>query len=142
MLKHSPSVSCDIHNIKEIYDTVKASYVKIQPLTRSLECEWISKSPLPTNVFDVVNTLLPYILDIEDSGGNNSCSLSDVARCSTILNKNTPPSEFLPDRNNDYKSGDPWIFSQLHPPLLINQHKHPFGIKNPKFQYFSILSFS
>ena len=28
------------------------------------------------------------------------------------------------------------IFSQLHPPHLINEHKHPFGIKNPKFQCF------
>ena len=33
--------------------------------------------------------------------------------------------------------------SQLHPPLLMNEHKHPFGIKNPKFQcFFLILSFS
>ena len=35
----------------------------------------------------------PYTLDIDidDSGGNNSCSLSDVAECSIILDKNTPP---------------------------------------------------
>ena len=50
MLKHSPFVSCNIHNIKGINDIVKSSYVKIDPLTMSLECEWISKSPLPTNV--------------------------------------------------------------------------------------------
>ena len=34
---------------------------------------------------------------------------------------------------------DPSLFiriSQLHPPLLINEHKHPFGIMNPKFQCF------
>ena len=50
ILKHGPSVSCDIHAIKEINDIVKTSYVKITLLTRSLECELISKSPLPTNV--------------------------------------------------------------------------------------------
>ena len=60
MLKHSPSVSCDIHNIKEIKDIVKASYVKIMPLTRSLGCEWKSKSPLTTNVFHVVHPFLTH----------------------------------------------------------------------------------
>ena len=96
----------------------------------------ISKSPLPTNVLDVVNTPLPDTLDIDDSGGNNSCSLSNVARCSTILDKNTPPSEFSPDQNYDYTSGYPPICSQLHPPLVLNEHNHPFGIKNAKFQCF------
>ena len=33
-------------------------------------------------------------------------------------------------------SGHTQIFSQLHPPLLVNEHKHPFGIKNPKLQCF------
>ena len=51
MLKHNPFVSCNINNIKEINDIVKSSYVKIMPLTMSLECEWTNKSPLPTNVF-------------------------------------------------------------------------------------------
>ena len=50
MLKNNPFVSCNINNIKEINDIVKASYVKIMLLTRSLECEWTKKSPLPTNV--------------------------------------------------------------------------------------------
>ena len=138
MLKHNPFVSCNINNIKEINDIVKASYVKIMPLTRSLECEWINKSPLPTNVFDTVNAPPPppLTLDIDDSGGNNSCSLSDVVECSILLDKNTPPSEFLPDSNTVYTSGDTRIFSQSHPPPLINEHKHPFGLKNPKFQCF------
>ena len=55
MLKHNPFVSCNINNIKEINDIVKANYVTILPLTRSLECEWINKSPLPTNVSHTVN---------------------------------------------------------------------------------------
>ena len=58
-----------MQNIKEINDIMKASYVKITPLTRSLECEGISISPLATNVFDVVNTPIPDTLDIDDSGG-------------------------------------------------------------------------
>ena len=78
----------------------------------------------------------PYTLYINDSGGNNSCSLSDVAECSIILDKNTHPSEFLPDSNTVYTSGDTMIFSQSHPLPLITEHKHPFGLKNPKFQCF------
>ena len=54
-------------------------------------------------------------------------------RCSIILDKNTPPSEFLPDSNTVYTSGDTRIFSQSHP---LHEHKHPFGLKNPKFQCF------
>ena len=78
----------------------------------------------------------PYTLDIDDSGGNNSCSLSDVAECSIILDNNTPPSEFLPDCYTVYTSGDTRIFSQSHPLPLITEHKHPFGLKNPQFQCF------
>ena len=49
---------------------MKSSYVKIMPLTRSLECEWTNKSPLPTNVFESVNARPPsQTLDIDDSGG-------------------------------------------------------------------------
>ena len=50
MLKHNPFVSCNINNTKEINDIVKASCVTIMPLTRSVECELINKSPLPTTV--------------------------------------------------------------------------------------------
>ena len=144
MLQHNPFVSCNINNTKEINDIVKASCVKIIPLTRSVECEWKNKSPLPTNVSDTVNAPPPppYTLDIDDSGGNNSCSLSDVAECSIILDKNTPPSEFLPDCNTVYTSGDTRIFSQSHPLPLITEHAHPFGLKNPKFQCFLILFFN
>ena len=55
MIKHNPFVSCNTHSIKEINDIVMSSFVKIKPLTRRLECECISKSPLPANVFDTVN---------------------------------------------------------------------------------------
>ena len=57
MLKHNPFVSCNINNIKETNDIVKSSYVKF--ITRSLECEWTSKSPLRTNVYDTVNSPPP-----------------------------------------------------------------------------------
>ena len=122
MLKHNPFVSCNINNTMEVNDIVKASYVNIMPLTRSLECEWTNKSPLPTNVSDTVNAPPPYTLDIDDSGGNNSCTLSDVAECSIILDNNTHPSGFLRDSNTVYTSGDTMISSQSHPLPLINEH--------------------
>ena len=101
-------------------DIVKSSYVKIMPLTKSLECEWTNKSPFPTNtqgvddigrggVIHVVWAMLPNVLE--------------------YLIK-THPSEFLPDSYTEYTSGDTRIYSQLHPPLLIN------------FNAFLILSFS
>ena len=58
MLKHNPFVSCYIHYIKEINDIVNSSYVKIVPVTKSIDCEWTNKSPLPTNIFDTVNAPL------------------------------------------------------------------------------------
>ena len=93
VLKHNPFVSCNIHNIKEINDIVKSSYVKIMPLTRSLECEWINKSPLPTNVFDTVNapTPPPHTLDINDSGGTIRVVWAVLPSVLyTVLDKNTP----------------------------------------------------
>ena len=69
ILIYSSRVSCNINNTKTINDIVKASCVKIRPLTRSVECEWMNKSPLSTNVSDTVNATPPYTLDIDDSGG-------------------------------------------------------------------------
>ena len=50
------------------------------------------------------------------------------------LNRST--EIFLPDYNTVYTSVDTRIFSQPHPLPLIIEHKHPFGLKNPKFQCF------
>ena len=61
MLKHNPFVSCNMNNIQEINDIVKSIYVKIMPLTRSLECEWTKKSPLPTNAYDTVKPPAPLL---------------------------------------------------------------------------------
>ena len=136
MLKHNPFVSCNINNTKEINDIVKASCVKIMPLTRSVQCEWKNKSHPSNQCVWYCECPPPYTLDIDNSGGNNSCSFSDVAECSIILDKNSPPSEFLPDCNTVYTSWDTRIFSQSHPLPLITEHTHPFGLKNPKFQCF------
>ena len=100
MLKRNPFDFCNIHNIKKINDIVQSSYVKMMPLTRSLECEWTNKSPSLSSQHIWYRECppppppppppSPHTLDIDDSGGNNSCSLSDAAECSKILDKNTP----------------------------------------------------
>ena len=68
-------------------------------------------------------------------GGGGGGHLSDVAECSIILDKNTPPRNFyliaIPFTRQETR-----IFSQSHPLPLINEHKHPFGLKNPKCQCF------
>ena len=93
-----------MNDIKEINDIVKPSYVKIMPLTKSLECEWTKKSPLNSNQrIWYCECPPPHTLDIDDSGGNTPCSLSDVAKCSRILDKNAPLG-ILPDSNTEYTS--------------------------------------
>ena len=59
-----------------------------------------------------------------------------------IPDKNTPPSEFLPDCNTVYTSGDTMIFSQSHPLSLITEHKHYFGLITQNSNVFLILFFS
>ena len=56
--------------------------------------------------------------------------------CSIKPCDNIPPSEILPAKNRDYVSRDSRRCSQVHPPFHINEHTHPFGICNPKFQCF------
>ena len=59
----------------------------------------------------------------------------------SCFGQNYTPSYFLPDSNVVYRSGDPRIFSQSHPPPLINEHKHPFGSthRGPVTQYWNVL---
>ena len=103
------------------------------PLTRSLGCKWISKSPLRTNVFDTVNPTLPHTLDIDDSGGNNSCSLSDVAECSTILDKDTPPTPwkfYLMERPITRQETLGYLGSCIHHSLWMNTN-NPLAYRFP-----------
>ena len=73
---------------------------------------------------DHFKLLFNYVQDVTDRPGVLSYIQTDT------------PSEFLPDSNTVYTSGVTRIFSQSHPLPLINKHKHPFGLKNPKFQCF------
>ena len=97
---------------------------------------WIDKQITPSNQRNWYCECPPsHTLDIDDSGGIIHVVWAMLPSVLQYLIKYTP-SEFLPDNNTEYTSGDTQIFSQLHPPLLKNEHKHPFGIKNPKFQCF------
>ena len=68
MLKNNPFVSCKKNNIKEINDVEKSSYVKIMPLTRSLQCKWTNHPFQPTYLI-VWMSPPPHTLDINYSGG-------------------------------------------------------------------------
>ena len=61
----------------------------------------INKPPLPTDLFELINTPISCITttDIDDVKGSYSYSLSDIAKCSTLHYENIPPSGLLWDEN-------------------------------------------
>ena len=66
---------------------------------------YINEPPLPTDVFEGVNTPISSVntTDIDDIEGSNSYTLKDIAKCSTLPYENIPPS-LLGDEslNNTY----------------------------------------
>ena len=133
MIKYSPSVSCDINNITEINTIVKACSVKITTTTK-VKDTCINKPPLPTDLFDFINTPISCMTttDIDDVEGSNSYSLRDIAKCSTLPYENIPPSGLLGDENNTHVSRVTEVSCHLVAPFILNIHIHPFGIINPK----------
>ena len=68
---------------------------------------------------------------------SSSYNLKDIAECSKIRCEIYAPSESLGDRNLDdkaYVSRDSRIPCQLLPPFIMNKHRHPLYISNPKYQ--------
>ena len=61
----------------------------------------MNKHPIPTDVFEFINTPISCITttDIDDVEGSNSYSLRDVAKCYTLPYENIPPSGLLGDEN-------------------------------------------
>ena len=102
MIKYSPSVSCDINNITAINTIVKTCSVKITTATK-VKDTCINKPPLPTDLFEFINTPISCITttDIGDVEGSNSYSLRDIAKCSTLSYENIPPSGFLGKENSN-----------------------------------------
>ena len=110
MIKYSPSVSCNINNVTGIITIVKIGSVKITTMATKVKDTCINKLPLPTDVFEFINTPIPCITttDIDDVGGSSSYSLTDIAKCSTLPYENIPPAGLLGDENpnNTYVSRD------------------------------------
>ena len=94
MIKYSPSVSYDINNITGINTIAKTCSVKITTATKVKDTTCINKPPLPTDLFEFINTPIPCITttDIDDVEGSNSYSLRDIAKCSTLPYENIPSS--------------------------------------------------
>ena len=86
MIKYSPSVSCDMNNVTGINAIVKIYAVKITTIASNYKDIYKNKPPLPTDVFEDVNTsiLCFNTTDIDDIEGSNSYSLKDIARCFTL----------------------------------------------------------
>ena len=88
MIKYSPSVSCDMNNVTGINGIVKTCSVKITTIVSKFKDIYKNKPPLPTDVFEFVNTSISCIntTDMDDVEGSNSYSLrdiGDIAKCST-----------------------------------------------------------
>ena len=90
MIKYSPFVSCDI-NITAINTIVKTCSVKITTATK-VKDTCINKPPLPTDLFEFINTPISCITttDIDDVEGSNPYSLRDIAVFHITLWKYTP----------------------------------------------------
>ena len=56
MITYSPSVSCDMNNVTGINMIVKTCPVKITTIESKFKDTCINKPPLPTDVFEFVNT--------------------------------------------------------------------------------------
>ena len=140
MIKYSPSVSCGINNVTVINTIVKTCSVKITTIASTFKDTRINKPPLPTDVFEFVNTPILFFTttDIDDVERSNSLRLRDIARCSTLPYEKIPPSALLRDENsnNTYMSRDAEASCHLVAPFILNKHIHPFGIINHKYHYY------
>ena len=134
MIKYSPSVSCDINNITAINTIVKTCSVNITTPTKVKDT--CIKNPLPTDLFEFINTPISCITttDIDDVEEFNPYSLRDIAKCFTLPYENIPPSGLLGDENSNYThvSRDYEASCHLVVPFILNKHTHPFEIINPK----------
>ena len=135
MIKYSPSVSCDINNGTAI---VKTCSVKITAITNSFKDICINKPPLPTDVFDDVNTILyshpPCIdtTDIDDIERFGSYSLKDIAKCSTLPCENILTYVLLGDKNLNniyiYMSRDTQASWRLVPSFILKNISTPLEL--------------
>ena len=71
--------------------------MKITTIATKVKDTCINKPPLPTDVFEFINTRISCIAatDIDGVEGSNSYSLRDNAKCSTLSYENMPPSGLL-----------------------------------------------
>ena len=132
MIKYSPSVSYDINNVTGINAIVKTCSVKITPITSSFRDICIDKQPLPTDVFDDVNTPIPCVntTDIDNIERSSSYSLKDIAEYSTIPCENIRSFVLLGDENlnNTYVSRDT---------IMCYHHKNGFVILNNRNNFWN-----
>ena len=93
MIEHNPSISCNINNVTDINDIVKACSVIITKLPSNSKDTCINNPPLSTSVI-VENTSISRIsnTDIDNTEEPGSYDLRDIAKCSTIPCENIPPS--------------------------------------------------
>ena len=85
MIEHNPSISCNINNVTDINDIVKACSVIITKLPSNSKDTCINNPPLSTSVI-VENTSISRIsnTDIDNTEEPGSYDLRDIAKCSTI----------------------------------------------------------
>ena len=109
-------------------------------ITRSFKDICIDKPPLQTDVFDGVNTPISCIntTEIDDIERSRWYSLKDIAKYSTIPYENIPPLVLVGDGNlsNTYVSRNAKASCRLLPPVILNNHIHPFRVSSPKCHWY------
>ena len=129
-----------------VFDTYLPLLVlKIALFYSELSCHFVSYLPWYYVHFYLVVSKMSLVLPWQPPADNNVCFClvkeyylyicwKIKLPLLILLDKNIPPfPEFLPVSNTVYTSGDTRMLSQSHPSPLINEHKHPFGLKNLKF---------
>ena len=91
------------NNVTGINTIVKTCSVKKTTIASKFKNTCINKPPLPTDVFEFVNTPISCLdtTDIDYVEESDSYNLRDIAKCSTLPYENIPSSELLGDKNSN-----------------------------------------
>ena len=97
MIKYSPFVACDTNNVTGINGIVETCPMIITSITSDFRDICIDKPPLPTDVFDALNTPISCVNSTDIDDVERPRSYSSYTHYQVFYNtvRNKPPSASL-----------------------------------------------